>query len=126
MQTQDQINENEDTERARRSKMRAVLKSMDHFIALSRTMPVTEAQVFLYVSLNEGKSLVDLVKLTGLKQATLSRYLLDLSDKARGGGPGFGLVKRESDPTELRKNMYSLSAQGRNMLSSIIEDIDRV
>jgi hypothetical protein len=39
------------------------------------------------------------------KQTVASRYLLDLSDKQRTGKDGFGLVLREQDPAELRKNI---------------------
>ena len=65
-------------------------------------MPVGEVIMFLQVALNEGASLTELCEAVGMKKSTASRYLLDLSDKTRSGGQGYGLVTRETDPEELR------------------------
>lgn len=86
----------------------------------SATMPIGQVQTFFYVALNEGKSLGELAQLTGFKQSTLSRYLLDLSDKTRKGDNGYDLVRREADPHELRRNMYTLTAKGRKLVEGIL------
>jgi DNA-binding MarR family transcriptional regulator len=83
-------------------------------------MPVGEVQMFLLVALNEGASMTDLAIEADMRKATASRYLLDLSDKNRLGQPGFGLVSREVDPQELRRNVYSLTPKGRSLVNDLI------
>jgi hypothetical protein len=47
--------------------------------------------------------------MSGIRKATMSRYLLDLSDKLRTGDSGYKLINRDTDPEELRRNMYTLA-----------------
>ena len=109
-----------------RTTVRDFLTALHTFRDLSLTMPVGEVIMFLAVSLNEGASLTELAELTGIRKSTASRYLLDLSDKTRTGAPGHGLVTREQDPKELRRNMYSLSAKGRRVITQLTASITRV
>lgn len=102
-----------------RAMLRAFSEALIQFRNLSPTMPVGEVQMFLLVALNEGASLTELAELADMKKSTSSRYLLDLSDKQRTGAQGFGLVMREIDPQELRKNMYALTPKGRNIISAL-------
>ena len=78
--------------------------------------------MFLLVALNEGASLGELAEKAGMKTSSASRYLLDLSDKTRNGDKGYGLVRRESDPAELRRNMYSLTPKGRAMIRDLVPE----
>ncbi len=94
---------------------RAVLQMRE----LSPTMPLAELQMFLLVAMNEGASLTELCDLADMKKSTGSRYLLDLSEKTRGGSPGYGLVARDVDPDELRRNMYALTPKGRSLLKAM-------
>lgn len=103
----------------RRTSIRAFLKALHTFRDLSATMPVGELLVFLTVALNEGASLTELAELSDTRKSTASRYLLDLSDKTRAGNPGYGLVSREQDPAELRRNMYGLTAKGRKVIDQL-------
>lgn len=99
-----------------------LLRSIKEIMEVNQGMPAAQIYVLLLVALNEGKSLVELSQMSGLPQATISRYLLDLSDKLRNGGTGFKLVNREIDPEELRKNMYSLAPKGRHLIKSMCEN----
>lgn len=99
-----------------------LLRSIKEIMEVNQGMPAAQIYVLLLVALNEGKSLVELSQMSGLRQATMSRYLLDLSDKLRDGSSGFKLVNRETDPVELRKNMYSLAPKGRHLIKSLCEN----
>lgn len=102
-----------------RGSIRSALKILHTFRDLSLTMPVGEVLMFLTVALNEGASLTELAALADVRKSTASRYLLDLSDKTRSGSKGHGLVNREQDPAELRRNMYSLTAKGRKVIAQL-------
>jgi DNA-binding MarR family transcriptional regulator len=96
------------------------MRAMKEIMQINPSMPAAQIYVLALVSLNEGKSLTELCQVSGIRHATLSRYLLDLSDKRRtGDGHGFKLINREVDPMELRKNMYTLAPKGRHLFRTI-------
>lgn len=103
-----------------RQRLRAISDALSHFRELSPTMPVGEISIFLTAALNEGLSLKELAELADMRLSTASRYLLNLSDKTRKGGAGYQLLSRESDPDELRRNMYSLTARGRKVVEKLV------
>lgn len=102
-----------------RTVLRIIFEAMEVFGEVHSAMPVAQVKMFIAVALNEGLSQTELAEITGLKKSTASRYLLDLSDRTRAGGEGFGLVQRETDPAELRKNMYALSPKGRTLVKRL-------
>jgi len=103
-----------------RVQIRNVQEFLKTFTDLNQTIPVGAVLMFLTVALNEGLSQGELVDKSGIKKSTASRYLLDLSDKTRTGDQGYGLVKGEIDPDELRRKMYSLSPKGRKIIQKLI------
>lgn len=111
---------NDNAAMLKRANLRRISDVITRFRNLSPTMPVAEVQMFLAVALNEGASLTDLSALLDMKKSTASRYLLNLSDKTRTGSEGYGLVTREADPSELRRNMYGLTAKGRKIIDSLL------
>lgn len=106
-----------------RAAIRSINDALIHFRDLSVTIPIGMVQMFLTVALNEGSSLTELAEIADMRKATASRYLLDLSDKTRAGHPGYGLISRENDPQELRRNMYSLTAKGRIVVQKMLAGI---
>lgn len=100
------------------------------FQALNRSMTVEVANVFLLVCVKEGQRLADYARDTGLVQSTISRYLLDLTEYRRdlseagqddgGRKPGYGLVRSEVDPQELRTKRYYLTPKGRALRDRIL------
>lgn len=109
---------------ADRSCLHRLNSVFNEFRQVSPSMSVPLAQTLVLVGLNEGKSLRELADIAGLKQGTISRYLLDLSERNRALEPGFGLVNRDTDPMELRKNMYTLTATGRDLLGKVVTHLD--
>jgi len=98
-------------------------QALEEFESFSGTMPVSQVRTFFLVASHEGKSQGELAMLADLKVSTISRYLLDLSEKTRKGAEGYGLIRREADPQELRRNMYSLTPKGRNLASRIVAEL---
>lgn len=86
-------------------------------------MTLGQAQSFLSVALNEGKSLTELAEINAIPQSTLSRHLLDLGIQDRNRRPGFGLVIGDTDPMELRRKLYKLTDKGRRMKAQLIKSI---
>lgn len=105
---------------SQRRQIRAIYDTVCTFRDLSVTMPVGEVAMFLTVALNEGLSQTELAEKADMKKSTASRYLLDLSEKTRSGGPGHGLINGDTDPSELRRKMYTLSPRGRNIIRKLL------
>jgi DNA-binding MarR family transcriptional regulator len=92
---------------------------------IAETVPVQLVHTLYLVADNEGKGVVELAELAGATKATMSRHLLDLSDKLRNGDEGYGLLQRTQDPKNLRSVAYTLTPKGKlllNTLAEILED----
>lgn len=89
---------------------------------LNRSMTAEQAQVFLMVTLDEGKPHSGYSAMSGLKQATISRIFSDLSHyrRTRLGAEegsylraeGFGLLEQRTNPLEMRQKPDSQGAPG--------------
>lgn len=98
--------------------MRHVRSVMDPVI------PVQYVQTFLAVALDEGKSLGEYADDIGTNLSTASRHMLDLGDRDRKGREGYKLVERRTHPTELRKNVYTLTPRGKLLATAIADIVD--
>ena len=67
----------------------------------------------LEVARNEGCSLGDLRKATGMPLPTLSRILWALSTKRQTGAEPYGLIEQDYAPNNRRRKVIRLSRKGR-------------
>lgn len=102
-----------------------LVRVLDLFKQITPTMPIGQIQALLIVANHPDKSLGEIAHLAQMRQSTLSRYLLDWSDKTRTGAPGYGLITRMADPHELRRNMYTLSPLGSVLVDRIITELGK-
>jgi DNA-binding MarR family transcriptional regulator len=93
-----------------------LIEALEEFRILDPEVKVSQVQTVLLVALYEGLSLGELAAKVGIQQSTASRRLIDLSNTARAGNKGLGLVIREPHPEEMRRNQYTLSERGRELL----------
>jgi DNA-binding MarR family transcriptional regulator len=105
---------------AEKKKLGAMLQGLTPFITIRHTLPMQYVVAFLLVALEEGKGVVEYSKQAGVSQSVMSRHLLDLGDKDRLGGPGYGLVTMKQDPTNLRRRPVVLTDKGRAIAGAII------
>jgi DNA-binding MarR family transcriptional regulator len=105
--------------------VRQLISLVDTFREVTSTMSLAQLKAFLLVATNEGKSLGELAQLAGGRTSTMSRYLLDFSDKLKDGSPGYGLIYRTADQSELRRNVYVLSPSGHALLDKALSHIGR-
>jgi len=83
-------------------------------------MTLQLAQQFILVALNEGTSLGELADKSGWVLATASRQLLDLGDRDRHGREGLKLVNSVRDRDNLKKNVYTLSPKGKQVINQLV------
>jgi DNA-binding MarR family transcriptional regulator len=79
-------------------------------------MPIQIAVSFLTVALFEGRSLREYSELLGQAQSTMSRHLLDLGARNRLKEEGFMLIEQRPDQMDLRRNVYTLTPKGRQLV----------
>lgn len=105
------------------------LRKMDRVLTQVRSsidpsVPAQLVQTFIAVALDEGKSLTEYAQDIGAQKGTASRHLLDLGDRNRKMEPGYNLVDRAQHPTNLRTNVYTLTAKGKLLAKQIAEILE--
>jgi DNA-binding MarR family transcriptional regulator len=93
---------------------------------LRRSIPLPYVTVFLMVALEEGKGVGAYARDLGIHRWTMSRYLRDIGERARGGGPGLGLVTVEHYADDPRQTQVLLTAKGRALAEEIFRQMSRL
>jgi DNA-binding MarR family transcriptional regulator len=110
-----------DTEEKKR--LAAVLHALEPFRSIRHTLPMQYMYAFLLVALDEGLGVMEYAKQAGVAQSVMSRHLLDLGDRSRYGGPGYGLVTTRPDPLNLRRHRVTLTDKGWEVAHRIMHAI---
>jgi hypothetical protein len=93
---------------------------------LRGSIPLPYVTIFLMVALDEGKSVSAYARALGIEnRRVMSRYLRDIGDRARNGGPGLGLVTVEQHPTHSHTRQVLLTAKGRAVARAIFRQMRR-
>lgn len=90
-------------------------------MSIDPLVPTQLVQAFLTVAANEGMTLTEIAEKLGTNLSTASRQLLDLSDRNRKMEPGYQLVSRQTDPTNLRVNRYTLTPKGKLLVDELVD-----
>jgi DNA-binding MarR family transcriptional regulator len=105
------------------------IKKIDRLFAsvrsgIGETIPVQVAHTFIIVARQGSVTTNELAALVGSTPSTVSRHLLDLSGTLRSGAPGYGLLNRAQDPTNLRVVHYTLTAKGKLLLNQLVDIVE--
>ena len=92
---------------------------------LDKNFPLPYAVFLLEVAQNEGCSLGDLQKATGMPLPTLSRILWALSTKRQNGAEPYRLIEQDYAPDNARRKAIRLSAKGRKFISRVSAILDQ-
>jgi DNA-binding MarR family transcriptional regulator len=95
--------------------LRKLLQALEPFAGLRSSIPLPYVTAFLTVALDEGKGVCAYARTMGISRAAMSRYLRDIGDRARNGGPGLVLVTIDADPMDSRRRRVFLTAKGRSI-----------
>lgn len=107
------------------------IKTTHTLLALLRTFqniapdfPMQYAVCLLHISRDEGLSLTDLAKTTGIPLSTASRIIGALSNH-RQRGQAYGLVNVKVSTTERRRKMLYLTPHGKKIIHEIAEILEQ-
>jgi DNA-binding MarR family transcriptional regulator len=102
-----------------------LLSLLQALSGLDKNFPLPYAIFLFEVARNEGCSLSDLRKATGMPLPTLSRILWALSTKRQTGAEPYRLIEQDYAADNHRKKVIRLSAKGRRFISRVNAIIDR-
>jgi DNA-binding MarR family transcriptional regulator len=102
--------------------LQRLMRVIEAFRALKRTMPAQYIHTFSLIARNEGLSVVEYAERANVSVSVMSRHILDIGDYARNRSNGFGLVTSRPNPMELRKHEVWLTAKGK----ALAHKIDRI
>ena len=95
--------------------LRAFYQAMEPFEQLRHDMPLQYVRTFMLVCLDPGLSVTEYAQRAGVSQTVMSRHLLDIGDRNRYMGPGFGLITKRTNPMNLRQQEVLLTDKGKQV-----------
>ena len=103
----------------------SLLQALEPFLILRGHIPLRELVVFLHIALDEGNEAVEYADRLKLSRAAMSKYVHDLADRARGGGPGLGLIEFKRIPYYNPNNRMPifLTKKGRSVAAAILKSV---
>jgi DNA-binding MarR family transcriptional regulator len=75
---------------------------------------------FLAVASNEGKGLSEYARCLGIHRATISRFIYELADRSRYGGPGLGLISIYKVSGRPNRQEIILTKKGRAIAMAML------
>jgi DNA-binding MarR family transcriptional regulator len=104
--------------------IQSLLQALDTFLKLRGPIPLQELVVFLHIALDEGHEAIEYADRFKLYRAQMSKYVHDLADRARGGGPGLGLIEfRRTDRNLNNRRLIFLTKKGRVVAAAILKSL---
>jgi DNA-binding MarR family transcriptional regulator len=92
---------------------------------LDKNFPLPYAVFLAEVARNEGCSLSDLRKATGMPLPTLSRILWALSTKRQNGAEPYRLIEQDYAAGDGRRKAIRLSPRGRRFIARVAAILDQ-
>lgn len=96
-------------------------RALEEFDSLKERgdMTVSLARTFLAVAAEEGLTGKDLEQRLGMSQGSVSRHLLDLSQRNRRMEPGLDLIEWRLAERDFRVKHWHLTAAGKKLRSKL-------
>ena len=105
------------------SALKTFAASLEPFRSIRSTMPLQYVYAFLLVAMEEGLSVSDYAKRSGVSLSVMSRHLLDIGERNRHMEEGFGLITSRPNPLELRKHELFLTTKGQAIKHKIVSQL---
>ena len=104
--------------------IQGLLQALDAFLKLRGPIPLRELVIFLHIALDEGHEAIEYADRLKLHRGAVSKYVHDLADRARNGGPGLGLVEfRYTGGNKHNRKPIFLTRKGRSVAAAILKSL---
>jgi DNA-binding MarR family transcriptional regulator len=101
---------------------RQMLSALQPFLNL-RPVSLRTVTAFLIIASDEGKSLTEYAGYLKIHRSTMASIIHDLADRARGGGPGLGLVQIDETLTPGKSQAVFLTEKGYAIAQAMFEPL---
>src|SRR5271169_1355319 len=105
--------------------IQTLLSALKPLSDLRGPVPLQLVTTFLTVASNEGTCAHEYSRVLGLRRAMMSRYVHELGDRARRGGPGLGLIRFEPDPQWSNRQLIYLTTKGHAVVAEVFRNLRR-
>lgn len=102
-------------------KIERLERVIDAFRDIDPAMPSSYIRAFLAVAKAPGFGSSVYAREIGAVQAVASRILLELGQKTRSGGMGYGLLDSDNDPIDFRLKRTFLTPLGRSLWRKVLQ-----
>jgi DNA-binding MarR family transcriptional regulator len=92
----------------------------------SPSMTLNQLVCLLHVMRDDGTTQTDIMRKTGLTDASASRIVGILSHRGNRGTDALNLVRYEEDPNDFRRRLIHLTPTGVNLRSVFVELLGRL
>lgn len=99
--------------------IRQTLTTLEPFFRIRGTMTARSIQSFLLVAEKEELSVSEYAKRADMPVTTMSRNLIDMTERDSRYDEGAGLIEGRDNPMNRREKIYNLTPKGRALLASI-------
>jgi DNA-binding MarR family transcriptional regulator len=104
--------------------IQSLLQALETFLKLRGPIPLRELVVFLHIALDEGNEAIEYADRLKLHRAAMSKYVHDLADRARSGGPGLGLIEfKYTVGNQHNRKPIFLTKKGRSVAAAILQSL---
>ena len=104
--------------------IQSLLQALETFLKLRGPLPLRELVIFLHIALDEGNEAIEYADRLKIYRAAMSKYVHDLADRARGGGPGLGLVEfKYTDGNLHNRKPIFLTKKGRSVAAAMLRNL---
>jgi DNA-binding MarR family transcriptional regulator len=104
--------------------IQSLLQALETFLKLRGPIPLRELVIFLHIALDEGEEAIEYADRLKLHRGAVSKYVHDLADRARNGGPGLGLVEfRYTGGNKHNRKPIFLTRKGRSVAAAILKSL---
>lgn len=93
---------------------------IEAFREMRPEMPMHMASAFLLIAMKPGITQRELLNLSEIAQATMSRNIAALTERDRHGKPGMNLVIQRRDPMDARNLMLFLTQDGHSLVNRLL------
>jgi DNA-binding MarR family transcriptional regulator len=104
--------------------IQSLLQALGTFLNTRGSFPLRELVIFLHIALDEGHEAIEYADRLKLHRAQMSKYVHDLADRHRGGGPGLGLIEfRRTDRNLNNRRQIFLTKKGRVVAAAMLKSL---
>lgn len=108
-------------DREQHVKAEKFLHAMELFRDLSPAITANYVTALMLVALKPGGGPTDYAKDLETSSGVVSRWMLELGERARDGGEGWGLIRRSSGSEDFREVHYTLTPKGRAFVKRLTD-----